>query len=202
MKGRLMMAWVPAAIFALGPLLILVAIYSWRAQASFLSGLLLLLLLGFVVYLGKFQREKVVIVGSILPTGLGPLLASQALKGADSPLYGVYVGGHGDFLVNLAFFMAGVMGLFIYGIQRATKIERSRRDVAECSIAVIGSFILILWMALTSRAFFTPSTELGPEFFMGLNYPAPTQLFWARVALVVLSIGLVTVPNGEHRSAS
>lgn len=191
--------WTPSIVFVLVPAICIVTIYFppgivWANAATVLA---LLLFMGFVVFLTFFRQEDRGSLGSSVPTLLGPFCTRWylAIK-ADAPLLERLHNG-GDTLIQVAFFIAGLIGLLVYQYSAFWEIkgDELQRRRATWKVILMWAVIIVLLVAMMAPTF-APLGRMPPPKLLGfLEPPARSPLTLCRIVLALVSVALATWPK-------
>lgn len=190
----------PLILFAGIPGLLFVAycffpLAWWVPFALIVGGLFLL---AFLAYLAFYRREEGVSLGSSGPTILGPWFAQKFVAFTSDPLNSLIENG-GNTLIQVAFFIAGVIGTIIYVYSRALRIRDARERSQKLMIDVVGSFTVLLLLFVVPMLMNTEFAPMRPpdglKVFNEIELPYPTPLTICRGILALWALTLATLPS-------
>lgn len=206
--------WWPVLVFAAVPAVLITLFYgAFMLHADpvpafdwfvGVAGAVLFVL--FLVYLGLFRREDRGSLGSSVPTILGPQAALWYVELKDPALWKVVEEAGGDVLVQLAFFLAGLLGLIIYYYSsiREIKGEGEQRNRVQIKVKIVSTVVIASLVAMAWAPNFAPHNVVGqpkmptgPLLFGALESPYPTPLTVCRLLLALSSVLLATWPHAR-----
>lgn len=195
--------WAPSILFVLAPASCIAAIYggpeTYLATAA--AVIALLLFAGFVTFLTLYRREDRGSLGSSVPTLFGPLCAQWyvSIKN-DEPLLQLLHSG-GDVLIQLAFFVAGLIGLVVYQYSAIWEIkgDEVQRKRASLKAVVLFTILFALLVVMMIPAFSPIGEAPLPRIFGWIQPPPATPLTMCRIALALVSVLIATWPR--HQSS-
>jgi hypothetical protein len=157
--------------------------------------------LAFGAYITLFRKDQGGSLGSSVPNIVGPWLAQMFIEKNSHELARSLDVGGGNTLVQLAFFFAGFLTMVVYMYTRVIHVrnrQRRLRAVAE-ELAITVSVILAVFaiLAFVPGEFAPLHPAAGPILFGTIEGPGCSQLTVARVALVLWSMCLATIPTQD-----
>lgn len=183
--------------------MVLFYVFPSPIAAIVIAALGVLLFAAFGLYLLLLRRQESGSLGSSIPTLFGPLLAYAFVKFRSPTLWDLLENKHGDVLIQLAFFWAGVLGLIVYHMTTIRTLSSSGVSERHSMRANVSFLFIVGLLLITAFApDFAPIGGAGGPTILGLEAPPLTPLTVARFVLTLWSVILATWPSSPIGAVS